>query len=399
MKFKLIFALILVVFSISMVGCAFMTDPDIDDVKCDAHVDLNNDYICDNCTAELEKEIETSDINVMVNTEKITIKDVDISNFNFKDLFVITKDGSGVSVLDSYLDLSQLSESAGIYEVVCTYEGHSAKIVVEVIETIYELSLSVDEITVNQLLVDEYDFLALFTAKIDGVTIEITDDMITSNVIAEVGRYEFTVTNNKISKTLIVNVTNINKIEIINTYNDVEIYYNELPTFDFTTLFAVYVNEIAIEVTNDMIDISALADAVIGESYIITLTCTTNNNDLSKSIEVKIVEPKELLLTAKNLVIYPNAEYIDLCSLFEIKYGDESIPVTSDMITGNINYTVVGVNEISLSYNGETVISTVEVKKGVVINPRYSDTITILKGTNQTAYSFANDFMVVVNGV
>ena len=84
MKLKLTFALILVVFSMFMVGCElFTTDPDVDDVKCDSHVDLNNDNICDNCTAELEKEIETSNVNVMVNTEKITIKDVDISNFNF----------------------------------------------------------------------------------------------------------------------------------------------------------------------------------------------------------------------------------------------------------------------------------------------------------------------------
>ena len=48
-------------------------------------------------------------------------------------------------------------------------------------------------------------------------------------------------------------------------------------TIAYTLMMQDYVNEIAIEVTNDMIDISALADAVIGESYIITLTCTTNN--------------------------------------------------------------------------------------------------------------------------
>ena len=70
-----------------------------------------------------------------------------------------------------------------------------------------------------------------------------------------------------------------------------------------------------------------------------------------------------------------------------------------DMISGNINYTNVGVNEIKLTYNGVERISTVEVKKGVVINHRYGDTISIKKGTNQDAYSFINDFIVVINGV
>ena len=69
--------------------------------------------------------------------------------------------------------------------------------------------------------------------------------------------------------------------------------------------------------------ISALTDVVIGESYDISLTCVTDENELTKTIKVKIIEAKELTITAKNLVIYPNAEYIDLCTLFEIKYGDE----------------------------------------------------------------------------
>ena len=370
--------------------------------KCETHIDLNDDNICDNCATTIETNIKTPYIPVIEVTavkEKISLKDTEVLNYNYKTLFEISSDGKKIPVVESYLDLTQVSDAPGTFEIVCTYEDKTAKVSVEVIETIYEVILSVDEITINKTLVEEYDYLSLFTAKIDGVLIDITSSMIESNVSTEAGRYEFKVTNNKVSKTLIVNVTNLNKIEIINTYNDVEICLNELENFDFTTLFSVYVNDETIEVTLDMIDISALTDVVIGESYDISLTCVTDENELTKTIKVKIIEAKELTITAKNLVIYPNAEYIDLCTLFEIKYGDEIIPVKNEMISGSINYTTVGINEITLNYNGKTATSTIEVKKGVVINHRYTDTITIKKGTNKKSYFFANDFIVVVNGV
>ena len=400
MKNKITFALILVVFSVLMASCDKPAPgPDTDDIICDSHVDLNNDDLCDNCGDTIEKVVVESNVFVIATVESITLKDFEVNDYNYASLFIISKDEEGVPVVDSYLDLSKVSTAPGSFEVTCNFEGKSAKVTVVVIETIYELNLSVEELTIHKNFVNEYDFLSLFTAKIDGLVIDITPDMIESNVKAESGSYTYTVSNGNISKTLIINVTDLNKIEIINTYNDVKIHQNELENFDFTTLFAVYVNDIAVEVTLEMLDLSALTDATVGESYEVILTYETEENTESKSITVLIVEPKEFTITAKNLVIYPNAEHIDLCSLFEIKYDNEVIPVTNDMISGNINYTAIGTNEITLTYKGVSEVATVEVRKGVVINPRYSDTITIQKGTNQNSYSFMSDFIVVINGV
>ena len=407
MNKKITFAFILVFLALLLVSCKDDEDPTesktTSDIVCTNHSDLNNDYLCDDCGVQLEKPTETTPVeSVIVITAKeetISLKDTIALSYDYKQLFTIVKDGNTVPVLDSYIDATQVSVNPGTYEVSCTYEGKKASIFVQVIETVYEVILSTNEITINKSLVLDYDFLSLFVAKTDGIVINITDEMISNNVKAEVGQYEFTVTNNRVNKTLIVNVTDDHKIEIINNYNNVEIYYNELLEYDFTKLFSLYVDSKAVEVTMDMIDTSSLINAVIGESYEIKITYQTDTNDLSKSITIKVIESKELTVTGKNLVIYPNAEYIDLCSLFEIKYGNEIIPVTSDMVTGSINYTSVGINEITLNYQDKTVVSTVEVKKGVVINHRYGDTRTVMKGTNQDTYSFASDFIVVVNGV
>lgn len=407
MKKNITIALSLVLLVISLISCT--KDKKTEENKtitsepiCVNHIDSNNDLFCDECGAELsspEETIPVSIVTITTNEDSITIKDTQVLKYDYKTLFTITKDGVEIPVVDSYLDLTRVSDTPGVYEVICNFEGKSASVKVEVIETVYELSLSVEEITINKFLVSEYDYLSLFTAKVDGSLIEITEDMVSNNVVADVGTYEFTVTNKRVSKTLIVNVTNDHKIEIIKNYQDIKIHYNELEDYDFVKLFSLYVDGKAIQVTSDLLDITAVANASVGEEYPISMTYHTEENSLTETMMIKVIESKELAITAKNLVIYPNAEYIELTSLFEIKYGDEIIPVTHDMVSGSINYSTVGINEITLTYEDETAIATVEVKKGVVINHRYSDTITIMKGTNLETYSFANDFIVVVNGV
>ena len=42
-------------------------------------------------------------IEVTANQEKVNISDIDVSSYDFKSLFTITKDGKNVAVQDKYL--------------------------------------------------------------------------------------------------------------------------------------------------------------------------------------------------------------------------------------------------------------------------------------------------------
>ena len=72
--------------------------------------------------------------------------------------------------------------------------GKKATVTVNVKETVYDVLLKVEEITINQLQVKDYDFLSLFTTTIDGVSVPITEDMIENNVKDVTGTYTFIVT-------------------------------------------------------------------------------------------------------------------------------------------------------------------------------------------------------------
>ena len=83
------------------------------------------------------------------------------------------------------------------------------------------------------------------------------------------------------------------------------------------------------------------------------------------------------MINAKNVITYPNGEFIDLTTLFEITSGNQVVPVTADMVSGSIDYSQVGINVVTLTYLGEQYTATVEVKRGVIINYTTSDTVII----------------------
>lgn len=403
-KFKNFAFIMALLFSFAFIACDKDNeeDPEKKD-PCITHVDENGDKVCDKCNEPYDPNpvppVVDPVIALNATTDKVTIKDEELEGYDFKSLFKISKDESNIEVLDEYLDLSALKAEAGTYNIVCTYEEKTATIAVEVVATKYNVIAYVEEVKVNVSSVETYNFLGLFVATKDGKAITITEDMITNNVMAEPGTYTYVVTVKGVSATVTVKVTNENDIKVIETFNNVEIYHDELETFDYTSLFALYVNGTEIEVTSNMLDLSNLEGAEVGNTYKVTLNYKKGNASVSHDVNIKILEARELKITGKNIVIYPNSEYIDLCTLFEITFGDQIIPVTSDMLNGVIDYTNVGINEITLNYKDEVVVSTVEVKKGVVIDYRYSDVITIVKGENQNLYDFSNDFRVIVNGI
>lgn len=352
-------------------------------------------------SASIIVNVNKSESNIVVNKKvtSIDIKINEVDTYDFTTLFTISEKGNNVTVEESFVDHLKVIAKAGTYKVTCTYKGVSETITVNVKDTVYELRLSVDEVKVTVDTALNYDYLALFTAFVDNERIDITSEMVESTVRAEIGTYYVKVTNGKVSKTLKVVVTSGKVLEVIPSYKTLDLTEEELSTYDFTNLFSLYIDGAAVEVTLSMIDTSALNNATVGNTYNVVFNYTYEGLKYSETVSIKVVENATVQIKAKNVVTYPNGEYIDLTTLFEITIGDKNIPVTMDMITGTIDYTEVGENIITLNYNGLTKQAIVEVKRGVIIEHSKSDTITILKGTNKDNYNFIEDFKVIINGI
>lgn len=343
----------------------------------------------------------TPSISVSAKQESVSIHEKRFEGFDFTSLFVVSVDGQEILVQPSYLDLSGLPQSVGeTGTVTCTYKGHSASCSVTITPAVHTVELATQEISITQLQVDDgFDFLAYFSIYEDDEKQQITDDMVQNGVKRDVGTYDYTVTYNGVSKTLKVNVTEAHLLEVVNSYRLLQIEESEIASLNPCDLFSLYVDGESVSVTSDMIDASALVGATVGNTYEVKFAYEYRTEYIQKSAYVKIIAPKTIAITAQNVVTYPNSTPIDITSLFTIKDGDESVAVTMDMIDGEINYTQEGVNQIALTYKGQSAIARVEVKRGVVINKPNGDNIVVKKGTNKDEYDFANDIQVIVNGL
>ena len=140
----------------------------------------------------------------------------------------------------------------------------------------HSLKLPTKEITLKQTEALSYDYNSLFTAVVNGKIYQITDEMVKSNVSINVGTYQYTVSMGETAMTLTVHVVSDYNVQIVNSYNVLEIEENLVSTFDFTTLFTVYVDGAAREVTANMIDKSSLDTPNSDNLYQINIVITTS---------------------------------------------------------------------------------------------------------------------------
>lgn len=356
-------------------------------------------------TVNFHGEIKTLIVNVLdrvvitAGRKSLTIEDYELDGYNFAALFSMTVNGVRTRVTDEYIDISQVGVGKN-GNVICSRGLASESISVFVHKNVFDVNVKQDEVTLHTSIVEGYDFVSYFTATQNGVDVAITQDMITSNVKAEVGEYAYTVTLRDACKTLVVNVTDVHQVVCVRNYPDLELQADQADVFDYTRLFALYVDEKSVKVTSAMVDAGALDDAEIGETYQVTLTYTDEDGRVTTATApVKVVAEASVQITARNVVTYPNAIPIDLLSLFSITDGVDEIAVTSEMVSGSVDYSKEGDNVITLTYGTNApVTATVTVKRGVIINTR-SDVVTIRKGTDKTRYFFEDDFELVVNGV
>lgn len=410
-KKLIIYPMLLVGFTAGLVGCkkggasssissSETTDSSSSSISSSIDSSTSSSNISSDSSSTSEESSSSVQLVEVVSLhEEITIKNDVIFKYDYTSLFSITVDGESITVSEDMIDTSNIVNKEGRYEITCTYLGKTAScfVVVEKVEIVV-VNAKVTTIEIKQKEVDSYDFTSLFSVTEKNRPVSITQDMISSTVKSEEGTYQVTCTYKNVSKSIEVIVTSSYNVEIFESYKNYELTLNELETFDYTKLFSIYVDGKFTPFNKDLIDTSEVVNPQVNDEFNISITFQIEDVIKTKTTKITIVDEKEVVVNAKNLVIYPNSKTIDLTTLFSVYEGGEKVNVTSSMITGFINYDKIGNNEITLSYKGTSKTCNVEVRKGVLIQYATSDKIVIKKGTNQSTYNFANDFIVSVNG-
>lgn len=338
--------------------------------------------------------VEFSDPNVT----SVEIYASEAAYYNYGKYFKVTKNGVERGISSDMVENNVKTEQ-GTYSYMVTAGGVSKTLTVIVLAP-YAVELLQDEVSIRSHSVDSFDFNALFNVTADGVKQEITADMVQSNVEAELGSYTYSVTFHDITKTLTVLVTDDYDISVIPSYNTLSACVSDVASLDVTMLFSVYVDGVAVEVTEDMIDASALDNAEAGQTYSVSCSYAQGSSKSSATVNIAVTEDEQINITAKNIVTYPNGEYIDLTTLFTITKGGSAVTVTNEMIDGTVDYSLEDeAQNITISYEGQTATATVTVLRGVVANYATGNVVNVKVGTDQAAYPFAEDFVVLVNGI
>lgn len=309
-------------------------------------------------------------------------------------------DGTRVTVTDDMVDYSEVKKEEGSYTVYCAYEGVWATLTVKITEVKYDITLKRDSVTLNVSRVGKVGFASMFTVKREGKDYDVTEDMLESNVKAEPGEYQVTFRKNRQFKTLTVIVTDAHEVEVGKAYNELRLTAAEAKTHDYTKDFWLYVDKLAAPVTAEMIDASALeGELTENEAYDVVFTYDNNGTPVTATMKVRIVPQGTVAVNARNEETYPNAAPIDLTTLFTITRDGVSVPVTSDMIIGSVDYSKVGTYTITLTYAEQQYTATVTVRQGAIVKYARGEKVTIRRGTDKSAYDFASDFIVVINGM
>ncbi len=330
--------------------------------------------------------------------DSVELMEKEIFSYDFTKLFEIRSGSLVKTVLPSYIDISKLPTKEGVGTVSCTYEDQVASVKVTILPPVYDVELLVDEVSLFDEEVKGYDFNSLFKVTKDGDSISVTESMVSTNLSTVKGEYFYTVTKGGKSKTLKIFVDRKATCVIYKAYQELSIPFEVVDNYDYLSLFNLYVDGVITSKEKGILDSSEKSGKTIGDSFYVTYKYTISEDDYTESIKINVVAEPDYEVNAKSVVVYPNSGYLDLTSLFEITKAGEIIPVTIDMISGEVDYQSLGINTITLLFNGVEYKATVEVKRGVLIETPKS-VVTIRKGTDKQTYAFADDFLLQINGV
>lgn len=338
-------------------------------------------------------------IELTVLKDNVKIKNTQINTYDYTSLFKLVINGKTVAVKAEMIDHSAVINKEGTYEVICTYQDKevtSHVIVEDDAQTI--INASVETITLKLSEIEGYDFTSCFSITYKNRPVTVTSSMITNNIKAEDGTYSVTCTYKNVSKSIVVIVEENYKIEIFEAYHDLEIPLSQMSALDYKDLFYLFVDGVALEITDDMIDHSSVTNVEVNKTYSVSLSYQIEDSSKTKTVSFKVVNDDEIVINSHNAIIYSNSLALDVTSLFTINDGGKEVEVTKDMINGAIIYDQVGTYTLTLNYKGQEKTCQVEVKKGVNIQYRSASRMVIKLGVDQNTYNFAGDFLVSVDG-
>lgn len=333
---------------------------------------------------------------------KVTVKDVDIYTYDYASLFSVSVNGNETEVKPEYLDLSGLKTEPGTYVVTCSYAGSSAKVWIEVTETPFVATALESDVYVNKDCVNDLKLTELFAITLNGEEIAVTEDMISGEVGSSVGDYEITLVIGSRSVQTTVHVVDRHIIKIGSAYAELDLTPEELSFYDFAADFYIYEDGKTVSVNSDgvTLDKSAIFGATVGGSYNVTLTYASEDGkgSATATVKVNVVEVGSVVIKVKNTEVF-ESDYVDLTQIFEITRNGAPVTVTSDMISGEVNFEDSDECEITLKYDNRVKVATLKKITGVSIKYAHGDVVTVAKGTNKDEYYFAGDFEVYINGL
>lgn len=345
--------------------------------------------------------VRVQDIYVItVSRTALTLESKNFDSYNFLSLFSATKNGKPFQLTEDNLDFSDCPRWSGKGTLVCKAGNYSKSVDVTVTPNEYLPGVRMDSMSISLARVATYDFTSLFSLKIDGESVTVTPDMISGTVQAKAGEYTLSLTVNEMSVSVRVTVLAHEVVNLVKCYPNISLSLAQAKTFDATRLFSLYVDEVAVPVTADMIDDSQLKNAMQNGVVSVSFSYKLSDNTVFQETASVTIADQTLTVAAvaPTVEVYPNSVPLNLASLFVIVDNGKDVEVTMDMIDGTVNYTKSGDYVITCTYEGVSATATVSVKDGVVIVTQ-SDVVEVKAGTDIATYNFANDFTMVVNGI
>lgn len=332
-------------------------------------------------------------IEISSKQARITIKNEDISTYNFKDLFTIKVDNKEIEVLDKYIDLSQLSMKEGNYTITCNYKNKTCSIDVKVIAVEYSVLNVVNDFPIKDENVDSYDYTKLFKIYKDQEEIQVINDYLDlSNLRNTPGAYVITCTykNKTASINIIVSKT---VYEVLQTVKSLDINDEDVATYDFTQLFRITKDGNDIEVKQEYVDSSF----VLEEEGTYNVICKFN--DIILKVKVNVHKTKYTIKkSAESIDIkVSDLKTFDYLKLFKLYREGIEMKITDDMIETNIQ-AIVGSYYLTFKYKN--------IDETILVNVVPDHTIDIVKTVKELeltvneykTYDYTNLFILYLDG-
>ena len=236
----------------------------------------------------------------------------------------------------------------------------------------------------------DFDFSDLFEIYVDGAKRYVDPTYIdASEVKNETGSYTVTCSYGGKTATVKVKVTLSRNVTVEATETRIKVKDTEVFVYDYKSYFKITEEGNSVEVTDDMLDLSALKAK--GGTYVVK--CIYDG--VSDKIWVEVTETDYVISVTDSVVTVNVAKVkdLDLKALFAVTLNKEIVEVKDDMISGEVKEEV-GDYTITLTIGSKSATVTVRVTDDHVIRIGSAYREIDLTTEDLASYDFTDDFYV-----